>query len=294
MLSDTQTKIKSINVWREAPDIFGIELGNRWAYQGTYSGGVYTAGAAVIAIDSTTFPTTTHIIEHEVNQSVVGREWYEKTSSELRLWGEDFGDFYGFSNGLLFAWHPMKVNDQKYSSATVRIQGYDLNISLTVDALAKDFIDLGFDTLEAFLLRYVIRIWGHGIDQSSTWYRWVVPYVGTVIYQDDELGELITDFAIANGTITPTTDFDEDGLKDYEELIVSETDWQQPDTDHDQMPDGWEVAYGLDPQSDDAAQDADGDGVINIIECRRGTDPSDPGDYPSFAQPWLPLLLLDD
>ncbi len=105
------------------------------------------------------------VIEHKVNSSVVGREWYEKTSSELRLWGEDFGDFYGFSNSLLLAWYPLKVNDQKYSSATVRIEGLVFDISVTVVALTREWVALGFDTLNAFKLRYVIRIWGHGIDQ---------------------------------------------------------------------------------------------------------------------------------
>ncbi len=121
----------------------------------------------------------------------------------------------------------------------------------------------------------------------------MVPYLGFVVVQDEDQTDVLTDFAIANGTITPTTDFDEDGLEDYEELIVHETNWQQSDTDHDNMPDGWEVTYGLDPKSNDASEDSDGDGASNITEYRRGTDPNDSGSYPSTAMPWLPLLLDD-
>ena len=69
------------------------------------------------------------------------------------------------------------------------------------------------------------------------------------------------------------------------------------DFDLDGMSDGWELANGLDPTSDDSGDDADGDGVLNIDEFTGGTDPnnadtdgdgdtddvdpnpSDPGDY---------------
>jgi hypothetical protein len=87
---------------------------------------------------------------------------------------------------------------------------------------------------------------------------------------------------------------DGDGLKDYQELIIYNTNWRGADTDDDGMPDGWEINYGLNPIFDDASRDPDGDGFTNLIEYRRGTDPSNPNSYPSTAMPWLPLFLLDD
>ncbi|NNF99985.1 MAG: hypothetical protein HKM93_11450 [Desulfobacteraceae bacterium] len=48
------------------------------------------------------------------------------------------------------------------------------------------------------------------------------------------------------------------------------------DTDADGMPDNWEVLYGLNPRSDDAKLDLDGDGIPNIQEYDNGSDPALP------------------
>ncbi|HHO50905.1 MAG TPA: hypothetical protein ENK18_08550 [Deltaproteobacteria bacterium] len=47
------------------------------------------------------------------------------------------------------------------------------------------------------------------------------------------------------------------------------------DLDQDGMSDGWELAFGLDPERDDSAEDADGDGLSNLDEHGLGTDPRD-------------------
>ena len=46
-----------------------------------------------------------------------------------------------------------------------------------------------------------------------------------------------------------------------------------PDSDNDGMPDSWETAYGLGVGVNDAAGDADGDGLKNIDEFQLGTHP---------------------
>jgi len=52
------------------------------------------------------------------------------------------------------------------------------------------------------------------------------------------------------------------------------------DTDHDGMPDWWEIQYGLNPNSaTDALTDADGDGVNNLDEYVSGTNPKDAASY---------------
>lgn len=52
------------------------------------------------------------------------------------------------------------------------------------------------------------------------------------------------------------------------------------DVDQDSMDDGWETQNGLDPNINDADQDADGDGYTNIEEYQAGTDPKSASSYP--------------
>ena len=77
-------------------------------------------------------------------------------------------------------------------------------------------------------------------------------------------------------------DPDNDGLLTAREMELG-TDPDKRDTDGDLLPDGWEVARGLDPlQHDgDAALelDPDGDGVSTAEELAAGTDPLDGDSY---------------
>lgn len=51
---------------------------------------------------------------------------------------------------------------------------------------------------------------------------------------------------------------------------------EAPDTDGDLLPDWWEILWGTDPDTPDAAEDHDNDGLITLIEWERGTNPLDP------------------
>ena len=51
------------------------------------------------------------------------------------------------------------------------------------------------------------------------------------------------------------------------------------------MPDGWEDRYGLDPKTDDAGDDPDGDGLTNLEEYNLGR-------HPTNVEPDTPVLYL--
>jgi predicted outer membrane repeat protein len=69
------------------------------------------------------------------------------------------------------------------------------------------------------------------------------------------------------------TDTDSDGLCDWDEENIYGTDPNDPDTDDDGMPDGWEVFNGTNPLVHDALADPDDDGLTNIEEYGYGTNP---------------------
>ncbi len=77
-------------------------------------------------------------------------------------------------------------------------------------------------------------------------------------------------------------DPDIDGLTNVQEY-ENDTDPNDPDTDGDDLPDGWEVINNLDPTDDGtidptmgASGDPDFDGISNLGEFERDTDPQDP------------------
>ena len=56
------------------------------------------------------------------------------------------------------------------------------------------------------------------------------------------------------------------------------------DSDLDGIPDEWELKYALNPNADDALQDADGDGFTNLEEYQALSNPRDADAHPAFAE----------
>ncbi|MHA2312593.1 MAG: Kelch repeat-containing protein [Candidatus Thorarchaeota archaeon] len=73
--------------------------------------------------------------------------------------------------------------------------------------------------------------------------------------------------------VNTTADNDDDELTDLLEFNLG-TQWFNPDSDFDLMPDGWEYNNALDPlDPSDASLDPDNDGFLNLEEYEAGTDP---------------------
>jgi hypothetical protein len=77
------------------------------------------------------------------------------------------------------------------------------------------------------------------------------------------------------GTSDLDPDSDDDGLVDGPEVNIHSTNPAVADTDGDGMPDGWEHTHSLNPLANEAAGDADGDQLSNLIEFQGGTNPQE-------------------
>jgi hypothetical protein len=96
-----------------------------------------------------------------------------------------------------------------------------------------------------------------------------------------------------------STDVDGDNVPDVLDLFPNDPDeWadndgdgtgdnEDADDDNDGMPDTWEAAFGLDPFTNDAALDADGDGVTNFQEFQSDSNPTT---APSNTVPDAPVI----
>ena len=74
-------------------------------------------------------------------------------------------------------------------------------------------------------------------------------------------------------SLASAQDIDDDGLSNQQEISLG-TDYQNPDTDSNGLPDGWEYQYFGTPTGTVASADADGDGMSNLAEFMAGTVPT--------------------
>jgi hypothetical protein len=116
----------------------------------------------------------------------------------------------------------------------------------------------------------------------------------------DSEGLSSNDTCLVNVQSDSSVDTDGDGYSDnHDAFPQDETEWMDTDADGvgnnidddddgDDMPDSWEILYGLDPlNSDDGDLDLDGDGLTNRIEAQSGTDPT----QADTSNGWTPSVI---
>jgi hypothetical protein len=261
---------------RTAPslDIFGMAADNEWVYEGTKEGNTYKVERKVTT-DTSTFPIPTYAYEIKENGAFSGKEYYQKSADQVLLWGasiKDEGSLYDleFSNGLPVIRFPAVVGDHQYSSTTgglTQFPGYTFNVSMDVLVMTQETVDLGFDTFEAYKVRYEMRVWGQGLDYKDTFFWSVVPYIGAIKDEDANSVVKLTSFAIGEGTITHQSDTDRDNLRDCQEILKGQTNWLDGDTDDDGCLDGAELQVGRNPLIADSHGDVNGDCLVNIADA---------------------------
>ncbi len=137
------------------------------------------------------------------------------------------------------------------------------------------------------------------VDELEIW--------GTDPYNEDTDGDLIPDGFEAYNQLDPLDpsdkfeDPDQDDLTNFGEYIQKfnkdfggSTDPQNPDTDFDLMPDGWEVQYDLNPLVKNGDDDPDFDYLDNYHEYLYGTNPRNSDTDGDGAEDGIEILYNTD
>lgn len=246
-------------------DIFGMGVGNHWLYDSNVK-------RQITGINPAYFPKETFEMEIIETGAEPGKEWYESINEQLFLWGvSEDGMLLKFDKGLLVAWATLTVGEVKSSSAWVI--NYNTTVNMKVEVLTYEKVPFNNESIDAYRLRYTFTASGPGGTATDTWSWWVVPYLGVIKQQTPVGEEKLISFAIDGGTLTADTDTDTDGVKDYLEIVLYNTDPNNSDSDGDSLLDGDEInLYGTDPNAFDTDNDGLGDGD-EIITYK--TDPND-------------------
>ncbi len=170
----------------------------------------------------------------------------------------------------------------------------DINSGFTFNATMKGLYQIIFTSYPStpdfsVEISYESDIEGDGVpDNEQRWYD-----TFGMQFLDDDSGDDGSP-GVDVEEIPPEGDLDSDGLTNFEETYLYGTEYDNADTDSDGMNDAYELAVGLDPLRNDAREDPDFDGLLNLDEYIHGTliNDSDTDDDLIFDG-WEVLFGLD-
>jgi len=196
-------------------DIFGLEMGNTWLYESVGTDGRYTALDRVV----NTLPyksAKVYVVERSENGVRVESQWLERKPSEVLLWGgaahfDNRVYTMQFSRGLVQVWYPMRVGESRFTSTSMTIKELTqkaFHASMAVDVVDKKRVVLSSGAVTGYKIRYQMRIWGYGMEETASFVQWWVPCLGYVKYADREAMDRLVSFSIGGGNITQDSDSD--------------------------------------------------------------------------------------
>lgn len=100
-------------------------------------------------------------------------------------------------------------------------------------------------------------------------------YNSNPLSSDSDSDGLSDSAEITAGTGVTNPDSDADGITDGTEVLQYGSNPLSADSDSDGMPDAWEYSRALNLTYNDAGEDPDFDGLLNLGEYQRGTEPWD-------------------
>ena len=212
---------------------FSLQVGDQWTYNGSSEGRNYKVVKKVIEFDNTILTEPAFVVETRIDGVSVLKSWYKSVDGKLivlRNQSEtDEGEHYieNYQQGLIELWYPPNETKQKLSLSDVRIGTMNLGIQsyIALNSLGLDTISLENGTAEGYKVVTRWTKWGAGDEYISDYTQWIIPYVGVVKYKGDDYVEELVSFSLKNGTITESSDADNDGIKDYLEIGIYKTDW---------------------------------------------------------------------
>ncbi|ETR69561.1 MAG: hypothetical protein OMM_03861 [Candidatus Magnetoglobus multicellularis str. Araruama] len=259
------------------PDIFALETGNQWTYFKNINGVVSKITENVYR-DSFNFDVETFKITQTSSiEEPTSINWYQRSNDSMILKGfETTGQlidlFYKFTNntGLAEVWNPFVIDETRTSQATGTNEIIEFQMSLDVSVISRETITIPLGTFQAFKLKCnkTLDVISMSTTESEEYTIWVVPYLPVLKFYYPKEGYQIelSSFKIKGGTIDNESDTDNDTLKDYEELILFQTNPSKCDTDNDGINDNIEIENGTDPltKNSEISGDVTNDGLIDL------------------------------